>query len=610
MTVAAIGEVIKKPFQYLEKFVELMRTGADVPFTDESVATRRIYKDGEKVKRILEIYDELKEWGLNIYDKDILDDLFRKLPPGSMETKDVGRYAFKDIEYQSITNPKKIEVLSLNKIGKQVVSGRGGDEFKSQFSGKESDWTETLTCYALALRQDKGSDITEPEFHEFLMKGVNEDSKVLQIINQNVVTNKDKRKVFLYGMGKEEWRKSGVNVANALYKSPYLKSGVNYDFYFGGTPEISWFKSKWYNKFNLTLQNYLRRMNNISNDVKNYGSSVDDKWNPADIFAVAKNLNKNELRTTTMGFFAGDMKEWKKFTGKKSITATDEKVQADMAELARYNSWIHENILNGTLIPISLKKALNQTSVQLISNPSIEEFHVEVTDIRVDWVPTAAKIYIHFKVIYTTKVGGTNKHVKKSYNYFFDCRNFNVGENVQFELGAPNSSAKHGKISVGPAEMIIDMTSSTIKSTLKQKRTSFVALMRKQQLSQEPAIKSFEQYVANKNRFFIDNTDINHVTGNAGWPTLLGEYIKFLSGENNYDLNKSDKDLKNYFKSKIASVELGWVMSSSQIQPIIKNNVLKSLYLYAASHGLQIFDDSGLLKKSYFYNSSYVKVRD
>jgi uncharacterized membrane protein (DUF4010 family) len=68
--------------------------------------------------------------------------------------------------------------------------------------------------------------------------------------------------------------------------------------------------------------------------------------------------------------------------------------------------------------------------------------------------------------------------------------------------------------------------------------------------------------------------------------------------------------MKNYFKSKTAAVELGWMMTTRKIIPALKNSILKSLYLYASSQGLQIFGDSGLLKTSYFYNSSYVKVRD
>jgi len=614
MTVPAIGQVIVKPDRYLKKFITLMREGADVPFTDEQVASMRIYKDGANVKRILEIYDDLVEFGLDIYDKDILDDLFRKLPPGAMETKDVGRYHFKDIEYQSIADPKKIELLSLNKIGKQVISGRGGGDVT--FSGKESDWTETLTCYALAFRQDKGSDITEEEFKDFLTRGRNGDPKVTQVINNDVVTNKDKEKVYMYGLSpsKSAWLTSGTKVANALYASPYLKSGVNYNFVFGGDPSIKWFKSKWYNKFNNTLQNYLKRMNNISNDVKGYGSSVDDKWNPADIYAISKQTKeqKAEMKSTTMGFFAGSEKEWKKLSGKNAITASDQKVQEDMEELARYNSWIHQRILDGTLVPISLKKVLKRPKVKLISNPSIEEFHVEVKNVKVDWAVTAAKIYIHFDVTYSTKSGGSTVRTKHTYSYFFDCRNFNTGENVQFELGMDKSSAKHGKVSVGPAEMIIDMTSSSIKNILKQRRKNYTRYMLKQNPSNE-ALKIFDTKVANKSRLFIDNNDINAVCEKSGWPLVLTEYMKFISKETGYDLNKyrsKENDFKNYFKSKLASVELGWVMTAKQIRPIIKNNVLKSIYLYASSQGLQIFNDSGLLKKSYFENSSYVKVFD
>lgn len=619
MTVPAIGQVIAKPGQYLEKFISLMRQGAEVPFTDEEVASMRIYKDGEKVKKILSLYDEMVTWGIDIYDKDILDDLFRKLPPGSLETKDVSRYQFKDIEYQSITDPKKIEILSLNKIGKQVVSGRGGGSTK--FDGKESDWTETLTCYALAFRQDMGRDITSAEFKQFLIDGKNGNTSVRQVINQNVVATKlESQKVYEYGLSKgsndyakgKSWIDSGVIVANALYKSSYLKQGVRYDFYFGGTDEIKWFKTKWSTKFNNTLQGHLRKLHNVSNDVKNYGSSVDDKWNPADIFAVAKNLNKQELKTTTMGFFPGQQKEWGKFVGPKRVTPSDEKVRQDMAELTRYNSWIHERILDGTLIPISLKKALGSARVDLISNPSIENFTVDVENIRVSWETTAQKIYIYFDAVYTIEVAGTKKTTKKKSSYFFDCRNFNRGENVQFELGAPGSSAKHGKASVGPTAMIIDMTSPTVGTLLKQTRKNFVRWMAKNNLSQAGARKAFEEKVVNVNtkKIFTDNTAIDAITSNAGWPVLLGNYIKFLSKETGYDLNKPEKDLKNYFKSKTAAVELGWIMTSKKIQPIIKNNILKSLYLYASSQGLQIFDDSGLLKTSYFYNSSYIKVRD
>lgn len=614
MTVPAIGQVIKKPDQYLTKFITLMREGGDVPFTDEQVASRRIYKDGENVKKILAIYDVLVKYGMDIYDKDLLDDLFRIIPPGVPETKDVRFYPFKNIEYQSIADPKKIELLPLNKIGKQIVSGRGGGDIK--FEGKESDWTETLTCYALAFRQDKGSNITEEEFKEFLIKGRNEDSKVTQVINQNVITNKNKEKVYMYGLSpsKSAWITSGVKVANALYAPPsYLKSGVRYNFVFGGDDSIKWFKSKWQNKFNYTLANYLKRMNNVTDDAK-HGSSVDDKWNPADIYAISKQTNaqKAEMKNTTMGFFAGDWKKWKKLSAKNAIPASDQKVQEDMAELSRYNNWIHQQILDGTLIPISLKKVLRTPKVKLISNPSIEEFHIEVKNIRVDWAVTAKKIYIHFDVTYTTKVGGSKVRSKKTYNYFFDCRNFNKGDNVQFELGMLNSSAKHGKISVGPAEMIIDMTSPSIKNILKQRRKNYTRYMLKQNPTNE-ALKIFNSKVANKSRLFIENKDIDAVCEKGGWPLTLTEYMKFISKESGYDLSEyrsKENDFKNYFKSKLASVELGWVMTAKQIQPIIKNNVLKSLYLYASSQGLQIFDDSGLLKTSYFENSSYVKVFD
>ena len=604
----AVKESIDKSFKYLDKFISVLRNGEDVLFAKEKVASKRVYKDGEKVKKIIAAFDAFVDWGINVYDKDILEDLFTEEDFGGVRSTP----KYREIEFQNIGDGK-IEVLQISKIDKATIS-TAGRKAGTTFAGKDSDWTETLTCYALAFRQDKGSDITVEEFRDFLIKGRNGDSKVHQVINQNVVTNKNKELVYQYGLEKDGWQISGVKVANALYASPYLKSGVRYDFYFGGTPEIDWFKGKWTLKFNNTLQNHLRQLHNVSNDVKNYGSSVDDKWNPADIFAISKQTTKQkaEMQSTTMGFFPGKRAEWRKFVGKNRVLASAEKVQEDMAELTRYNSWIHERILDGTLIPISLKKVLKTARVDLISNPSIESFTVDVENVRVSWETTAQKIYIYFDAVYTIEVAGTKQTTKKKSSYFFDCRNFNVGENVQFELGAPGSSAKHGKVSVGPAEMIIDLTSTSVGNLLKQSRKNFIKWMTKNQLSQEGARKVFEDKVVNKNRpkFFTDNSDIDAITSNAGWPVLLGNYIKFLSKETGYNLNKPERELKNYFKSKIAAVELGWVMTSKKIQPVIKNNILRSLYLYASSQGLQIFDDSGLLKTSYFYNSSYVKVRD
>jgi len=286
----AVKESIDKSYKYLDKFISVLRNGEDVLFAQEKVPSRRVYKDGPKVKKILEVYDAFVTWGLNVYDQGILEDLFTEEDFAGTRTNP----KYRQIEFQNIADGS-IEVLSISKIDKSTISS-AGRKAGTTFPGKESDWTETLTCYALACRQDKGSNITEEEFRDFLIKGRNEDKKVLQVINQNVLTNKDKQLVYQYGLEKPEWQTSGVKVANALYASPYLKSGVSYNFVFGGDPSIKWFKSKWYNKFNSTLQNYLRRMNNIGNDVKNYGSSVDDKWNPADIYAISNKLTPRKQK--------------------------------------------------------------------------------------------------------------------------------------------------------------------------------------------------------------------------------------------------------------------------------------------------------------------------
>jgi len=601
----AVSEAVKKSYKYLDSFISVLREGKEVLFAGEKVPTRRIYKDGEKVKKIVEVYDEFLRWGLDVNNMDILEDLFGDEDFGGVRS----RIRWREVEFQNIADGK-IEIHRLSKIEKATIS-TAGRKGSSTFPGRESDWTETLTCYALAFRQHKSSTIEESDFKQFLLDGRNGDSTVKQVVTRDVVTPLNTDLVFQYGLENPEWITSSTKVANALYASPYLKKNIRYDFFFAGDDKISWFKSKFASKFNLLLQNYLRRSNNITDDVKGYGSSSEDKWNPADIFAVSKTLKRfQEGPQASRNFFKGTKGEYSKFVkkGVKRQTASDEKVKEDMTELARYNAWIHENTVNGTMIPISLKKTLKNPIVDLISNPSIGDYTIDVKNIRVSWEKTAQKIYIYFTVEYAMMVAGTKKKTTKTYQYFFDCRNFGAGTNVQFELGIPNSSAKQGKVSTGPAAMIIDMTSGTIYNQVKELRKKFL----RENEFQDKVAKTFETRVVNKSKqkFFTDNEDINSITKYSGWNALFTAYIEKLSGDTGFDIPTNSPKAINYFKSKIASVELGWVMTSNSIQATIRNNVLKSLYMYAASQGLQIFDDSGLLRTSYFYNSSYVKVRD
>lgn len=607
MTAPAIKSVIDKPYQYLDKFLQLLREGAEVPFTDEQVATRKIYTDGETVKQILYEFDTLKDTGIDVYDSTLLDFIFRN--------RDRGGKSYKEIEFESITN-NKIEKHLISKIGKQIVSGRGGR--KSNYAGRESDWTESLQCVALAYRQEENSVITEAGFKQFLLQGRNENQQVNRIVSSNVFTEVDISQLFQYGLENPEWIKSCVNVANALYASPYLKSSVKYDFYHAGAKEVFWFKRKFKMKFNQVLANKLRQEGYAS------GDSGEDKWNPADMIAIKKQTNeqKVEREITTRGFFPDN--DYNKFMkGKKMIQASDQKVKEDMAELTRYNNWIHENILSGEFIPISLKKTLKTAKVELISNPSVQQVSIDVDNIKVSWEQTAQKIYIYFDVKYTFVVGDKKETKVKTTSYFFDCRNFGKDSNVQFELGIPGSSAKHGKISTGPAEMIIDMTSPVFAATLKQTRKDFLNIISTpnvrtryfKKLTSAPSakvIEAFTKQVVNKNKpfIFITNEDINEITNHSGWPGLLESYLIYLSRRYNFTISPDNNLKKSYFKSKLAAVELGWMMTSRKIIPTLKNNILKSLYLYASSQGLQIFGDSGLLKTSYFYNSSYVKVRD
>ena len=109
----AVKESIDKSFKYLEKFISVLRNGEDVLFAKERVPSRRVYKDGAKVKKILEVYDTFVTWGFNVHDQGILEDLFVEEDFAGTRTNP----KYREIEFQNIADGS-IEVLSISKIDK------------------------------------------------------------------------------------------------------------------------------------------------------------------------------------------------------------------------------------------------------------------------------------------------------------------------------------------------------------------------------------------------------------------------------------------------------------------------------------------------------------
>ena len=71
-----------------------------------------------------------------------------------------------------------------------------------------------------------------------------------------------------------------------------------------------------------------------------------------------------------------------------------------------------------------------------------------------------------------------------------------------------------------------------------------------------------------------------------------------------YNLTKSFTRAK-YMKNKLQSFEVSYIMDSSPLKKEIKNNILKSMWLYAASEGFTVFNKNE--STTFLLSSSYIK---
>ena len=70
---------------------------------------------------------------------------------------------------------------------------------------------------------------------------------------------------------------------------------------------------------------------------------------------------------------------------------------------------------------------------------------------------------------------------------------------------------------------------------------------------------------------------------------------------------KSMLEIAKYIKNKVQSYEVGYLLDNNTLlTKQIKQNILKSMYLYASSKGFYIFRDAKV--KSYMQSSTYLKV--
>jgi len=463
-----------------------------------------------------------------------------------------------------------------------------------------TDHKESLQALAMALRQDKGSDLESIELAQAMQELKDLPSKV----KNNCIIEYSKMEVdFNIWVNSEaqDWIDSSVWIANAAY--PKYCSSSNYNFY--RQDFVPGFKGT-YNK----IRNKIRKNANSSVLKKMYSvvGMSEDKWNPSDIIAI-KSSNASTTLKLLENFDASkvskESKEVRDQNKKMNLSGEEGKlihVMEDLDEMYEYNKLIHDLFEKKECIGISLKKATSK-SVKMVEMDHKDtggikkSLNMKVDITKVLYSDTNQKCIVEFEV-------------SGEKGQYLDIRGFESSKkiaDVQDQLSKKGSSAAHGKITLPVISIITKLSRGRASfSAMNAKKRSMFGSLNKSSIHNFTDWSIFNDYVKNPTQLA---TDMNK------W----AEYIQWLS-KNRHEsvsiMNEVNKMLKKktgvfdaakYLKHKVQSYEVGFLLDTQQkqIKEDIKENIIKSIISYAGSKGMIIFNDSKAT--AFMVSSTYLK---
>jgi len=379
-----------------------------------------------------------------------------------------------------------------------------------------------------------------------------------------------------------DWATSSVFIANKIYNS-YV-SGGTYKFY--RQDQYKEFKKTYTDMKNKIKQSPLKR------DVAAvYGNiqMAEDKWNPADIIAVKTSYDGRKVyKPSGKSSLQGDNSEMK-----NAVKLID-----DFKDLYEYNKWIHKQFKDKNIIPISLKKTIDTNPkvevVDLKEVKSLEAFlDMDIKVTKIDWRQEAKKCLIYFDA------PGFQEG-------FFDARGFEESgkmADIQIQL-QQGKQASHGKVTLPVTYLITRLSKGTKYFNVLQsmRRKCFGSTIN----------RNFFDYKVIGNDFKDDSSVLANTSVYAEYLTKLsgGKHPKSKVIEMIQKMQKSRQSnlaIAKWVKDKVQSYEVGFLLGKNQVlRQEIKQNILKSMYLYASSKGFYIFRDAKV--KSYMSSSTYLKV--
>ena len=465
---------------------------------------------------------------------------------------------------------------------------------------------ECLQCVACAYNQAIATEITVDNFTSFLnyvsmvqggaSANDTDKNRILREVENNTdfgIPENQNIEVYNFGIGNPLWILSSVTIAKKLTS---LYEGNNYFFCHSGSKHVDWYWESW-KKARDQILNNKQLFSGIG------ARELDrNKWNPADIFAMKSSMksttydfpNITKTYSTSKELSVSDIRKTIQKQGQtKSATINlAQKIakKADSAstvdDMPSLNLFLY-NLAEKTkkLYPISLKKVERSCNLQRI-NPGIGiPIKMKATLQKVDWANISKKgegatnkIEVHFDV----KVGNG-----KPKNYYINARQFNANQDIKFQIEMRGGLAFHGKAGLKIGELIINKTDSTMKPEMVKLRKG---------------IKDTYTYFNSSTDLFSSVSDIqqSYRNSDSGRPGLE-EYASILS---NGKVTQFPPSSTGYI-SKIQASEFGYIMESRNSNGIT-SRILYSLYSYAGSKGLVIFD--GKDYKNFYAASFHVKV--
>jgi len=408
--------------------------------------------------------------------------------------------------------------------------------------------------------------------------------------------NNQRKDVYAFGIGDIDWVQSTVSSARALYSE--MKDGT-YIFYYPAAKKMEW----WKKAYDDAKKQVLNNQPVFGNEIK-AGMFDINKWNPADIFACKKGFNKptfpkltnnavNETNKISESSLSYNMKLFNNSGGKSSKIDIGDAIKeagkkaSTVQGLPSLNQWLLNQVNEGNLYPISLKKAGKSARVKVI-NDTETKVSFEATLTSVEWKDGATKATNKVEVHFIIDVDG------KERDYYINARQFNAGSDIKLQIEKTGALAFHGKVGLSIASFIIEKTDHNVKSSLNKIRNN----------KKYTDNKKWE--LNNSTKLFSQVGDIQETWKNThtseGKSQVLLNYVGELS-------NKGVTKIKNNrdgYVSKVQATEFGYIINHAKSNDVA-SKILYSLFTFAGSRGLVLYD--GEAYKNHFASSVHLKVQ-